>query len=174
MGSTRAATLSWLLEGLQAERGGGSDHPLLMAEVGVWTAELSAELLARFAGLRMLLVDPYHLRVGGPPGGASGEQGYSVSALDSGVERTQPFRSRATFVVQGSTEAARWVAPGSLDLVFVDGDHSLEGASVDIRAWWPALRPGGVLAGHDYTLTWPGVVRAVDDFGAREALALHF
>mmetsp|Transcript_93858 Transcript_93858/g.297888 ORF Transcript_93858/g.297888 Transcript_93858/m.297888 type:complete len:185 (+) Transcript_93858:741-1295(+) len=145
-----------------------------MAEIGVWTGELSSELLARFPQLHMLLVDPYHLREGGAAGGASGEQGYSASALDAGAARTQPYRDRATFMVQGSVEAAAWVAPGSLDLVFVDGDHSYEGAEGDIQAWWPALRQGGVLAGHDYTLTWPGVVQAVNKFSLKEGLAVHF
>ena len=36
----------------------------------------------------------------------------------------------------------------SLDLVYVDGDHSYQGAASDIAAWWPNIRPGGVMAGH--------------------------
>ncbi|HET6657043.1 MAG TPA: class I SAM-dependent methyltransferase [Gaiellaceae bacterium] len=41
------------------------------------------------------------------------------------------------------------VAPESFDLVFVDGDHSYEGARADFDHWWPALRPGGHLLFHD-------------------------
>lgn len=36
-----------------------------MAEIGVFTAELSSQLLEDFPSLHMLLVDPYHLRVEG-------------------------------------------------------------------------------------------------------------
>ncbi len=44
--------------------------------------------------------------------------------------------------------AARWPGP-ELDVVFVDGDHSLEGCSRDIVAWRARLKPGGRLLGHD-------------------------
>ena len=41
------------------------------------------------------------------------------------------------------------IEPESLDVVFVDGDHSYEGASADVEHWWPALRVGGHLVMHD-------------------------
>lgn len=37
----------------------------------------------------------------------------------------------------------------SVDLVFVDGDHSYEGVSRDVAHWLPALREGGILLLHD-------------------------
>lgn len=63
------------------------------------------------------------------------------------------------------------------DLVLIDGDHSYEGCKGDIEAWLPNIKPGGILAIHDYKkhlLTydeetcphprpWPGVDRAVDE-----------
>jgi|KBSMisStandDraft_5_1062788.scaffolds.fasta_scaffold60883_2 predicted O-methyltransferase YrrM len=36
-----------------------------------------------------------------------------------------------------------------LDLLFLDGDHSLEGASLDYELYAPMVRPGGVIALHD-------------------------
>jgi predicted O-methyltransferase YrrM len=38
----------------------------------------------------------------------------------------------------------------SLDFIFVDGDHTWDGVKNDIVLWWPKLKPGGVMAGHDY------------------------
>lgn len=36
------------------------------------------------------------------------------------------------------------------DLLFIDGDHSYDGAAQDLRMWLPSLRPGGVLMMHDF------------------------
>ena len=47
----------------------------------------------------------------------------------------------------------------TLDLCFLDADHSYEGVREDIWAWQKVVRPGGILAGHD--LNWPGVRDAV-------------
>lgn len=37
-----------------------------------------------------------------------------------------------------------------VDMVFIDGDHSYEGAKGDIEAWLPLIKPGGIMAVHDY------------------------
>ncbi len=40
--------------------------------------------------------------------------------------------------------------PDNLDLVFVDGDHSYEAVMSDLTNYVPKIKPGGVLALHDY------------------------
>lgn len=39
-----------------------------------------------------------------------------------------------------------------LDFVYLDGDHSYEAVKADIRAWWPLIKSGGILAGHDWVV----------------------
>ncbi|CAE8626986.1 unnamed protein product [Polarella glacialis] len=146
-----------------------------MAEIGVFQANTSTSLLKRFPNLHMLLVDPYHLHT------TRSETVFQMveefytsprSVFDSASESTQPFRSRATHVLQSSVEAAQWLGRNSLDMVFVDGDHRYESVLVDINAWWPKVKPGGILAGHDFAITFPGVVEAVTRFVLGEGLRL--
>lgn len=61
-----------------------------------------------------------------------------------------------------STLAAPNFENESLDLVFIDADHSYEAVKADIAAWEPKVRPGGILCGHDYGV-FPGVTRAVNE-----------
>lgn len=52
------------------------------------------------------------------------------------------------------------------DMVFIDGDHTYQGCRGDIEAWTPRIKPGGVLAIHDYEpvpIAWPGVYQAVNE-----------
>jgi predicted O-methyltransferase YrrM len=67
-------------------------------------------------------------------------------------------------ILEKSTEAAGRFADGSLDFCFIDADHAYSSVLGDLRAWAPKLKPGGLLAGHDYSIEWPGVVRAVEEF----------
>ncbi len=50
----------------------------------------------------------------------------------------------------GSLQAAPTFADGSLDAVYLDGDHDYPAVLDDIKAWWPKVKEGGVLAGHDF------------------------
>jgi len=38
----------------------------------------------------------------------------------------------------------------SVDYVYVDARHDYLGAKEDIEDWWPIIKPGGLLAGHDF------------------------
>lgn len=71
-------------------------------------------------------------------------------------------------IVAPSVRAARLFSDGSVDFAFVDGDHRPESVRADIEAWWPKVKPGGVLAGHDYDHHWPELKAAVTDHFGRD------
>jgi hypothetical protein len=58
-------------------------------------------------------------------------------------------------------EQAKKYEDESLDLVFVDAEHTYEDTRDLLVAYLPKMRPGGTLAGHDYHPDYPGVERAV-------------
>lgn len=51
-----------------------------------------------------------------------------------------------------SMEAVQKFENESLDFVFIDGSHEYEDIKDDIIHWLPKVKPGGILAGHDYYL----------------------
>lgn len=62
--------------------------------------------------------------------------------------------------------ASRW--PFEVDMVFLDADHRYEEILKDIRRWEIHIRPGGILAGHDFGGYHHGVSLAVTDTGPFE------
>jgi hypothetical protein len=67
--------------------------------------------------------------------------------------------------------AARITADKSLDVIFLDGDHTYDAVKADIEAWLPKLKAGGVLCGHDYGI-FPGVEKAVEEIFANKRLSV--
>ena len=54
--------------------------------------------------------------------------------------------------------------PELADLIFIDGDHRYESVIDDIKCAFRYIKPGGIVAGHDYgRADWPGVRKAVDE-----------
>lgn len=45
------------------------------------------------------------------------------------------------------------------DMVFIDGDHTYEGAKRDMLIWKDRVAKGGMICGHDYS--WDGVFQAL-------------
>lgn len=60
-----------------------------------------------------------------------------------------------------SVEAADLPETYMADLIYLDGSHEYVDVSMDILLWLPRAKK--ILCGDDYTPSWPGVRRAVDE-----------
>jgi predicted O-methyltransferase YrrM/glycosyltransferase involved in cell wall biosynthesis len=67
--------------------------------------------------------------------------------------------------IQGkSVDVASQFEDGSIDFIFIDASHDYENVLADINAWYPKLKPGGLIAGDDYAGCWGGVIEAVNEY----------
>ena len=69
-------------------------------------------------------------------------------------------------IVRGnSVDVAKTFKNNSLDFVFIDANHTYKSVKEDIEAWFPKVRKGGIVSGHDYVEYQDfGVIQAVDEF----------
>jgi len=61
----------------------------------------------------------------------------------------------------------------SIDFCFIDGSHEYGDVKKDIIAWLPKVKKGGMLAGHDYDISWKGVMNAVDETLGKENITTN-
>mmetsp|Transcript_83103 Transcript_83103/g.164863 ORF Transcript_83103/g.164863 Transcript_83103/m.164863 type:complete len:469 (-) Transcript_83103:10-1416(-) len=158
-----------LLRKLHESRGAG-ETPLVVAEIGVFRAGLSKHILEKLPFVRLIGVDPY-IGVDGTFPGDFSQTMHPDQALAEAQATFSLFGKRAQLLPETSEAAARRVPDGSLDAVFVDGCHLYKCVSEDLRFWTPKLRQGlgrgaTLVAGHDFSPQWPGVVRAVHEHRA--------
>lgn len=72
--------------------------------------------------------------------------------------------SRKVRIVQGKFLEYPWPSNFRPDFIFLDGDHRYEIVKQEIELAKKMIKPGGILAGHDYgDQHWPGVKVAVDE-----------
>lgn len=69
-----------------------------------------------------------------------------------------------------SSTAAGLFSDKSVDFCFVDASHMAEDVKRDIEAWWPKIKQGGVLGGHDYS--WGSVCGVTNNFAQDNGLNL--
>ena len=85
-------------------------------------------------------------------------------------------RYQGAQMVRGeSVDVAQTIPNESKDFVFIDADHNYEGVKKDLNAWYPKVRAGGVLYGHNYQVSRSGntgVIDAVQEFVKNNDLSL--
>lgn len=145
------------------------------AEIGVWHGDGAKHILSQCPDVkRLYLIDPYRKatefkQCDLPPQGYK-ENGFKNAILNA-VNNTMFQSEKAYFIFARSVEAARYF-PEELDFVYIDANHNYEYVKQDIETWWPKIKKGGILSGHDYTSPNSGVPKAVDEFVSVNNLTL--
>lgn len=146
-------------------------------EVGTHHAIFADQFMSRFRG-SITLVDPWQAQHEDFPT-------FYPTLSDISVSRDEDYRAamtimekygdRVTVLRSKSVDAAATFEDGTVDFVYVDGLHDFDSVMQDIRAWYPKVRSGGVIAGHDYSEEYlPEVKRAVDLSPALAEVKLFF
>ena len=134
-----------------------NSESLIGVEIGVAKADNSLSILQELPIKKLLLIDPYIAYV---------ENGRLTSCEDNfemAMARLSRYK-QAQLIRKTSEEAVKDIDE-PLDFVYIDGNHSYSFVMADILNYYPLLRKGGVIGGHDYTpFHHLGVVRAVDEF----------
>jgi predicted O-methyltransferase YrrM len=131
-----------------------------VAEVGCKAGKTISRILERLPEARVIAIDPWAPL----PNAAEDYSDHDFAAIEAEFEkRCAPWRDRVSHFSGTSLEAAHAYRDQRFDLIFIDAGHDYENCFADINAWWPLLKPGGYLCGHDYNHRFPGVMRAVAD-----------
>jgi hypothetical protein len=62
-----------------------------------------------------------------------------------------------------SLDMAKLVGDGNLDWIYIDANHDYNSIKSDYNAWFPKVREGGIVSGHDYGVNKFGVKKFVDE-----------
>ena len=140
-----------------------TDSPLIVAEIGLWVGD-NARHLMDLNLERLFLIDPYKAY-------ERHTQEEVDEAMGIALPKIASHRNahKTSFIRMESVKAAKLFGDEYFDYIYIDGDHTLEGAAEDLEAWWPKVKSGGYFAGHDYSSSL-GVMKAVDGFCGENGL----
>lgn len=70
-----------------------------------------------------------------------------------------------------SHDAAKIFPDHSIDLLYIDAEHTYEVVKDDILSWTSKIKFTGIISGHDYN--WPGVKKAVNEIFYNKAIKTY-
>lgn len=136
-------------------------NPVVL-EIGCDVGDSSEILLKSNEGLRLYTIDPYDDYVDW-----NGNNLNERQKLYEGVkERFKQYDDRFVLYRLTSDDAVEEFEKEFFDLIFIDGLHTYDQLTKDCANYYSKLKPGGIFAGHDYTVI-EGVNRAVNEFAAK-------
>lgn len=173
-----------IAESKRADEGWGPAYPLFSrvvnnyglkvgVEIGVAFGGHSEAILAQTNVTKLYGIDPYR----------------HFSNYDDPMNFTQPefdvlyefTRSRlSTFegrfeLVRDCSSVAATMVRDQIDFVYIDALPTYDGVHDDLRVWFPKVRVGGIIGGHDYGHpNFDGVKKAVDEFLSRFGLVVNY
>ena len=130
------------------------------AEIGVADGRFSEKLCQANPDLRLYCIDPWDTYKGNNRGGGEDQQHGNYEIAQERLSRYNTFLYRDT-----SRDAVTHFEDGSLDFVFIDGNHDFDYVMMDLILWAPKVRKGGIISGHDYYhFKGSGVIEAVNAY----------
>jgi predicted O-methyltransferase YrrM len=142
---------------------------LVGVEIGVDKGLNALSILSCLPMKHLYLIDPYTPYMQEGKLVESGEETFRTA------QQNLKMFSNYVFLRQSSGTAWREIKE-SLDFVYLDGNHQYEAVKQDLANYYPLVKDGGMVGGHDYDDCDPhprGVVRAVQEFARENKLEVN-
>jgi len=137
----------------------------IFAEIGSWkgqsTVYMAEEIEKYEKNIKFYAIDTFD--------GTADEHDKDVDVInktlyDTYLKNISPVKDYIITIKGNSTEVYTQFENESIDFLFIDGDHTYKGVRADLLNWFPKVKKGGIIAGHDYAEPSCGVKMAVDSY----------
>jgi len=147
---------------------------LIGVEVGVKTGVNSLSMLEKLDIKMLYGIDPYLIYDEYNESWYADSQDFFNAVKQEAYERVKLYFNYK-FIEKFSADAVKFV-PNGLDFVYIDGNHRYDYVKQDIEDWYPKIKSGGIIGGHDFfdMNKHYGVHKAVIEFAVNNNLNLFF
>ena len=137
----------------------------LFVEIGAWKGKsavyMAEEILRSNKKIEFYTIDSF---IGEGGGYDQDQDTINNTIFETYKKNIAPVSKFIQTIKQNSKDAYVEFDDNSIDFLFIDGDHNYEGIKSDLNLWYPKIKKGGIIAGHDYNEPSCGVKQAVDEF----------
>jgi cephalosporin hydroxylase len=119
-------------------------------EIGVQCGEYT-EYLLKTTSMFMYGIDPWGKIEGCDDQGNVSDEKHQQN-MERTFDRLDSFirQERCKLIRSLSLDAVENFKNDSVDFIYIDADHSYDHVKADIEAYYPIVRKGGIIAGHDF------------------------
>lgn len=120
-----------------------------VVEIGACFGGFARIVLSQWKGEQYYLVDPWEVQ--NPkiyPERQPDQAKYNAQHAD--CIRLAEEDQRVRLIEGYSVDASQQFRDNYVDCAYIDGNHSYPAVMADMDAWWPKVKIGGIMGGHDF------------------------
>lgn len=124
------------------------------AEIGTLRGEFSKTLLSTWSGT-LYMIDVWRSLDYSDYVDSNNHGFLEDKVYEDAMNNIRGFEDRGIMVRATSEIASKMFQDESLDFVYIDANHAYDFVKQDIELWFPKVKKGGYICGHDYCdLDW--------------------
>lgn len=121
-----------------------------VAEIGVYKGDFASAILSNYKAIETYYaIDPWrYLEDWNKPMNKNND--FFDQCYEETITKTK-FAGERVKILRGKTdEVADKIQDNSLDFIYIDGDHTLKGVTIDLNIAYRKLQKGGIIGGDDF------------------------
>jgi hypothetical protein len=118
------------------------------AEIGTFQGEFSKEILNVWNGT-LFMIDVWD-NIAEGYNDSSNQLYFDYNIYSEAIKNIKGLEDRGLMIRATSEKASTIFNKSSLDFAYIDANHAYDYVKQDIELWWPKIKKGGYLCGHDY------------------------
>lgn len=123
------------------------------AEIGVLRGDNASSVLGSLCLTKFYLVDSWKVYTGSDldnieSSAGKGNKDFIESCKATTYNRFKDYKN-VEIICKESAEASKDIPDNYLDFVYIDAKHTFKHVLNDCRIWYPKVKYGGMLGGHD-------------------------
>jgi len=135
----------------------------VVAAVGSAEGLFDRDILKYWKASKLYSVDNWG-KISGQTGDGGFENDWHQKNYENAMSLFKEFGTKSVVLRGISWDMAVNVPDESLDCVYIDCCHEYGCVKNDLKAWFPKVKKGGIVAGHDINNKMYGVLQAVYEF----------
>jgi hypothetical protein len=117
-------------------------------ELGSFKGQFANTILNNWGG-KLLMVDVWRELPHQEYDDASNHREH-IDAYSQSMENIKGFEDRAYMLRMKGEHACDFIQDESLDFIYIDANHTYDAVKQDLKLWYPKIKSGGLVMGHDY------------------------